>query len=68
MASELLLMYTLFQTLFLRNEMKQKQFVLFYASNFLKHVHVQNVHLLPQYTPDNDVEQSDIPSGFLLME
>ena len=35
---------------------------------FLKHVHVQNVHLLSQYTPNNDVEQSDIPSGLLLME
>ena len=31
-------------------------------------VHVQYVHLLSQYTPNNDVEQSDIPSGLLLME
>ena len=42
--------------------------VVFYSLNFLKPVHVQNVHLLPQYTPNNDVEQSDIPSGLLLME
>ena len=31
-------------------------------------LHVQNVHLLPQYISNNDVEQSDIPSGLLLME
>ena len=30
--------------------------------------HVQNVHLLPQYTTNNDVEQSDTLSGLLLME
>ena len=30
---------------------------------FLKSVHVQNVHLLPQYTPNNYVKQSDVPSG-----
>ena len=31
-------------------------------------VHVQNVLILPQYTPNNDYEQSDIQSGLLLME
>ena len=36
--------------------------------NFTKAVHVQNVHLLPQYISNDDVEQSYIPSGFLLME
>ena len=35
---------------------------------YLKLVHVQNVHLLPQYTPNNDVEQSDILSGLLLIK
>ena len=38
----------------------------FYSLNFIRPV--QNVHLLPQYTPNYDVEQSDIPSGLLLME
>ena len=42
--------------------------VVFYSLNFLKPVHVQSVPLLPQYAPNNDVEQSDIPSGLLLME
>ena len=42
--------------------------VVYYSFNFLKHIHVQNVHLLPQYTPNNDVEQRDIPSGLSLME
>ena len=60
-------MYTLFETLFLSKEMRQTQFV-FYSLNFLKPVHVQIVHLLPQYTLNNDVEQSDIPSALLLME
>ena len=41
---------------------------MFYSLTFLKHVHVQNVHFLPQYTRDNDVEQRNIPSGLLLME
>ena len=27
--------------------------VVFYSLNFLKFVHIQNVHLLPQYTPNN---------------
>ena len=40
---------------------------MFYSLNFLKPVHVQNVHLLPQHTPNNDVELRDIPSGLLLM-
>ena len=43
-------------------------YVVFNSLNFLKTVYVQNVHLLPQCTPKNDVEQSDIPSGLLLME
>ena len=34
---------------------------MFYSLNFLKPVHVQNVYLPPQYTPNNYVEQSDIP-------
>ena len=42
--------------------------VVFHSLNFLKPVHVQNVHLLPQYTPNNDVKQGDIPSGLLIME
>ena len=42
--------------------------VLFYSLSFHKPEHVQNVHLLPQYTPNNDIEQSDILSGLLLME
>ena len=42
--------------------------VVFYSLNFLKPVHVQNVHLLPQYTPNNDVEESDTLSGLLLTE
>ena len=42
-------------------------FTFIYSLNFLKPVYVQNVHLVPQYTPNNDVEQSDIPSGLLLM-
>ena len=41
--------------------------VVFYSLNLLKPVHVQNVHM-PQYTPNNDVEQSDIPFGLFLME
>ena len=41
---------------------------MFFFLNFLKPVHVQNVHLLPQYTPSNDFEQSDIPYELLLME
>ncbi|KAJ4431615.1 hypothetical protein ANN_20214 [Periplaneta americana] len=35
---------------------------------FLKPVHVQNGPLPPQYTPNNNVQQSDIPTGLLLME
>ena len=42
--------------------------VVFYSLNFLKPVHVQNVHLVPQYTPNNDLKQSNIPYGLLLME
>ena len=42
-------------------------YVVFYSLNFLKSVHFQNAHLLPQYAPNNDAEQSDIPSGLLLM-
>ena len=58
-------MYTLFETLFLSNEMRQKyNFVLFYSLNVLKTVHVHNAHLIPQYTPNNDVEKSDIEPGF----
>ena len=49
--------YTLFETLFLSNKMRQKYNLC--RVLFLKHV--QNVHLLPQYTHNNDVEQSDIP-------
>ena len=30
--------------------------VVFYSLNFLKPIHVQNIHLLPQYTPNNNVE------------
>ena len=41
------LMYTLFETLFLSNEMRQKC------------VFKMSTHL-PQYTPNDDVEQSDI--------
>ncbi|KAJ4428613.1 hypothetical protein ANN_24657 [Periplaneta americana] len=33
-----------------------------------KPVHVQNGPLPPQYSPNNNVQQSDIPSGLLLME
>ena len=40
----------------------------FYSLNFLKPVHVQNVHLLSEYTPNNDVEQRDIRSALLAME
>ena len=50
-----------------RNETKI-QCIVFYSLNFLKLVHVQNVQLLPLYTPNSDVEQSDIPSGLLLKE
>ena len=54
-------MYTLFETLFLSNEMSHKYIcVLFYSLNFLKPVHDQNVHLLPQYTPNNDVEREQV--------
>ena len=65
------LMHTLFETLFLSNEMRQKYnlcCVVFYSLNFLTPVHGQNAHLLPQYTPNNDVEQSDIPAGLFLIE
>ncbi|KAJ4450922.1 hypothetical protein ANN_02357 [Periplaneta americana] len=31
-------------------------------------VHVQNGPLPPQYTPNNDVQESDIPTGLFLME
>ena len=57
-------MYTLFETLFLSNEMRQKYNLC--CVLFLQPLHVQNVHLLPRYTPNNDIEQSDMPSGFLL--
>ena len=30
-------------------------YVVFYSLNFLKPIHDQNVHLLPQYTPYNDI-------------
>ena len=42
--------------------------VVFNSLNFLKPVRVQNVHLLSQYTSNNNAEQSDIPSRLLLME
>ena len=42
--------------------------VVFYSLNFLKPVHVQNVHLLPEYSPNNDVKQSGIQSGLLPTE
>ena len=35
--------------------------VAFYSLNFLTPLHMQNVHLLPQSTPNNDVQKSDIP-------
>ena len=41
---------------------------MFYSLNYLQPVHVKNIHLLPQYTPNNDVEQSDIPPGLLSVE
>ena len=59
-------MYTLFETLFLSNEMSYKYDMC--CVLFLKPEHVQNVHLLQQNTPNDDVEQSNIPSGMLLME
>ena len=40
----------------------------FYSLNFLKPIHVKNVHLLPYYSPNNDIEQNNIPSELLLME
>ena len=43
-------------------------YVVLYSLNFFKPVHVQNIHFLPQYTLINDVKQSDILSGVLLME
>ena len=33
--------------------------VVFYSLYFLKPVHNQNILLLPQFIPNNDVEQSD---------
>ena len=42
--------------------------IVFSCLNFLKPVHVQNAHILPQYTPNNDVEQGEILPGLLLME
>ena len=51
-----------------QNETEIQFHVVYYSLNFLKPVHVQNVHLLPQYTPNDDFEQNDIPSGLLLME
>ncbi|KAJ4436687.1 hypothetical protein ANN_16818 [Periplaneta americana] len=48
------------------NEIRQKYD--FCGFVFLKPVHVQNGSLPPQYTPNNDVQQSDIPTGLLLME
>ena len=34
--------------------------VVFNSLNFLKPIHVQNVHLLPQYTTNNDVERGQV--------
>ena len=34
----------------------------------VKPIHVRNIHLRPQYTPNNNVEHSNIPSGLLLKE
>ena len=54
-------MFKLFGMLFLNNEIRHKHNFVFVSSSlhFLKQMHFQNVHLLPQYAPDNDVEQSD---------
>ena len=67
------LMYTLFETLLWKNKMRQKYNFCYVHSlnlnlNLPKPEHVQNVPRLPQYTPNNDDEQSDILSGLLLME
>jgi hypothetical protein len=51
-------MYTVFEMLFLSNKMKQK--FNFCCVLLFKPVHVQNVHLLIQYTPSNNLEYSDI--------
>ena len=62
-------MYTLVETLLVSNKgYINTMCVVFYSLNFLKPLHIQNVHLLTQYTPDNDIEQRDILSGQLLME
>ncbi|PSN50905.1 hypothetical protein C0J52_05353 [Blattella germanica] len=66
-------MYTLFETLLWKNKMRQKCNFCYVHSlnlnlNLPKPEHVQNVPRLPQYTPNNDDEQSDILSGLLLME
>ena len=34
--------------------------VVLYSLNFLKPVHVQNIHLLPQYTPNNVVKRGQV--------
>ena len=41
--------------------------VMFHSLNFLKLVHVHYAHLLPEYTFNNDVEESDLPSELLLI-
>ena len=64
-------MYTPFETLLRKNKMRQKCNFCYVHSlnvNLPKPEHVQNVPRLPQYTPNNDDEQSDILSGLLLME
>ncbi|KAJ4439862.1 hypothetical protein ANN_07990 [Periplaneta americana] len=55
-----------FETPFLNNKMRQKYDVCDFV--LLKPVHFQNDHLPPQYTSNNDVQQSDMPTGLLLME
>ena len=57
-------MYTLLETLFFSKEMRQKYIcVVFYSLNLRKLAHVQNFHLLPDYTPNNDVSFMDDSSG-----
>ena len=43
-------------------------YAVFYSWDFLRLIHLQNVHLLSQYTPNYDVEPSYTPSGLLSVE
>ena len=60
--------YTLWNIISQQRTDKNTICLVFYPLNFLKPINVQNIHLLPQYTPNNDVEQIDRPSGLLLLE